>query len=314
MEKIERATLTKDEYQESHLAAPFGAWNPGSYRLLALFTGAMAAILYDIREEVIIIPLLGWEGYLLFQIMTGGLCVFSLYGSFYNRNKPRCLGPKAAFSWWGFWLRDFFMALVFLPFAIVVKRVLLSGAGEGLFIDLGGWETLFHPDTPLGKLIPLVLIGTLLVMFMGIMFYVPIWLFYRSLKSLWVQVRHGTTRAVFDRQVYAPGEQVNVQITSQQSSSKPDADRRVYLNYIEDLAVYPPASSKKYKRTYVYTQFQDTTPYFLKAGFSFELPRELTTASGTLIPDGPNGINYWEIIVEEPGTMYWARFLFTVKS
>ncbi|MEL6656903.1 MAG: hypothetical protein AAFY48_19765 [Bacteroidota bacterium] len=129
-----------------------------------------------------------------------------------------------------------------------------------------------------------------------------------------MQVRHGTIRAVFDRPVYAPGEQVNVQITSQQSSSKPDADRRVYLNYIEDLAVYPPASSKKYKRTYVYTQFLDTTPNLLKEGLSFELPQELKTATGTLTPDGPNGINYWEIIVEEPGTMYWARFLFTVKA
>ncbi|MEL6656904.1 MAG: hypothetical protein AAFY48_19770 [Bacteroidota bacterium] len=105
MKKIERDSVTKDEYQESHLASPFGAWNPGSYRLLALFTGAMAAILYGIREDVIAIPLLGWEGYLLFQIMTGGLCILSLYGSFYTvlpfaqkslgasstRNNSRCI-------------------------------------------------------------------------------------------------------------------------------------------------------------------------------------------------------------------------------
>ena len=310
---MERESVTKDEYQESHLASPFGGWSRSSYRFLALITGILAALLYENRKSIITLPLLGWEGYLFFQIMTAGVCIFSLYGAFYNRKSPSSLGSTASFTWWGFWLRDLFMALVFFPFAVVVIRVLLSGAGSGLFIDLGGWDALFHPDTPTGELIPLFLIGMLLVIIMLGLLYVPTLLFYRSLRSLLVQLKHGTSRLVFDQANYAPGEYLNVKITSRLSNRTPNANRRVFLNYIEDFAAVPPTSSKNYKRTYLHTEFQDVTLAELESGISFHLPAELHKAERTYIPTGPNGVNYWEVLVEEPEGLYWARFLFAVK-
>ena len=313
MDQIVRQSVTKDEYQESLLAAPFAGWSKGAYRLLAAFSGWLAVMIYASRISLIVQPMMGWPGYLLFQIMTGGICIIALYGSFYNRRSIKEIGQHATFNWWGYWVADFFMASVFFPFAIVVVRVMLSGAGQGLFIDLGGWEALFHPDTPLNRLIPLFLIGILLVMIMLGMFYIPIWLFYRSLLRLRLQLKHGTNQAFFDQALYHPGQSLQVKITSRLSVQAPEAMRRVFINYLEDFAVNPPGQSKNYQRKYLYSEFQEATLSELEQGILFSLPNTLAFEEGTMTPTGPAAGHYWEILVEEPGKMYWAQFFFKVE-
>lgn len=313
LEEITRVSLSKDQYQESHLAVPFGGWSRGSYRLLAVFAGAMALLLFEQREAVLNAPFLGWAGYLMFQIMFAGLCVFSLYGSFRNRRYRKDIGARSSFTWWGFWLRELFMATIFLPFAVVVTKVLFSGAGEGYFIELGGWPALFDPATPLAKIVPLFFIGFFMGLLVLLLFYLPLWMLYRSFGRLFIQFKHGLSTAIFDQDTYTAGTTLRVRLYSRQSSRAPMAERRVFLNYVEDLGNVPPPSSAKYKRNYRYTIYQDVNLQQMEQGLVFELPTEIEINGQPHVPTGPDRVHYWEVLVEEPESLYWARFFFVVK-
>lgn len=308
-----RPSLTADAYQESHLAAVFSAWSKKMYLFLGLFTGVMAVIVFVQREEIIPQPLMGWAGYYCAQIMTGGVSLMSLYGVITMKEKGQIDQGRSRFSWWGFWLRDFFMAAVFAPFAVIIWRVLASGAGEGAFIDLGGWDALMDPSTPIGQRIGLGLMALLIGAFLLVIALIPVWLFWRSMINLWVQFSHRTTIAEFDRKRYAPGETVTVEIKTG-TRKNPEDKRRVSMNLIQRPAdVQAPASKKGFMRNYLHSEYIDTTVEELANGVSFELPGSLPNAEVTSAHLGPDEVRYWEILVEAPLEKYWARFLFLVE-
>lgn len=308
-----RSSLTADAYQESHLAAVFSAWSRKMYLFLGLFTGAMAVMVFVQRGQIISEPFLGWVGYYFFQMLSAGIFFMALYGVFTVKERGEIDQGKAIFSWWGFWLRDFFMAAVFAPFALIVGRALFAGAGEGAFIDLGGWDGLTDPTTPWGPRIALGLMGLLILAFLLVMALIPLWLLWRSCGNLWIQLTKGTATAQFDAEQYAPGEPVTVAISNSHSGNPPTA-RRVFMNLIQRPAdVQAPASKKGFMRNYLHSEYQDTTVEDLANGLSFVLPASIPEGIVTSAHLGPDQVRYWEILVEVPQKKYWARFLFLVE-
>lgn len=308
-----RSSLTSDAYQESHLAAVFSAWSRKMYLFLGLFTGAMAVIVFVQRAEIIPQPLMGWAGYYFAQVLTGGMCLMSLYGVITMKQKGQIDQGRSRFSWWGFWLRDFYMAAVFAPFALLVGRALFAGAGEGAFIDLGGWDSLSDPATPWGQRILLGLMGLLILAFLLVMALIPLWLLWRSCGNLWIQLTKGTATAQFDAKQYAPGDSVSIAISNSRASN-PATARRVFMNLIQRPAdVHAPASKKGFMRQYLHSEYQDTTVENLANGLSFVLPDSIPEGIVTSAHLGPDHIRYWEILVEVPQEKYWSRFLFLVE-
>ena len=306
-------SVTTDGYQESHLAHIFITMPRGMHIFLALFSGSMSTVLYLNRDEIIAQPMLRLEGFLLFQILMFGIFLMSFYHVLWAKPRGHIEQGKVFFSWWGFWLRDLFLALVFFPFAVIMTRMPFSGSGKGLFIDLGGLNALFDANTPImQRAILAVVTFIILLVLLGIAF-IPIWLTWRSLVNLFIQLKYGTSTALFDSKSYAPGETLTVKITNA-SNLKPSAPRRVFINLLErPIRASAPPSSKGYHRNYLYSEFQDVTVRDLEQDLSFVLPNALMGKSITSQHQGPGEIRYWEILVEEPQRMYWARFLFLVE-
>ena len=310
---IKRASVTSDAYQESHLATVFNGWARGMYWFLALLTGSMAVAVYINQWQIIAAPLVGWAGYYFFLILTAGTFVISLYSALGAMEKGQIERGRVTFSWWGFWVRDFYMAAVFFPFAIIIGQVIFSGAGEGAFIDLGGWDSLLNSATPWSQRIVLGLMGLIIGGVVLVIGLIPVWLLWRSFINLGVQLKKGTTTALFDAMSYAPGEILTVEIKTAYKE-KPRASRRVFINLLQiDARAQPPPSKKKYQRHYLYSEYQDLTVEEQATGVSFVLPTSIPDSQPTSAHQDSDQIRYWEILVEEPQRLYWARFLFEVE-
>ncbi|MEO1628930.1 MAG: hypothetical protein AAFV25_27535 [Bacteroidota bacterium] len=314
MPKLHRVSTSTDAYQESHLISPSAGWPRGMYLLLALFTGAMAFGLFLRADHIIEQPLLGQAGYWLFQLMTAGVCVLGVNGFLWGGSTQNEHGKTVSFSWLGFFLRDAFMGAVFTPFAILITRLLFveKVTSKGLFADLGGWDAFSDPATPLMEKAILGGIIVLLAAVVLVLAFVPLWLFHRAFLNLLVILRRGNSRAIFAKDAFSAGEPVEVKILVDRPGPANET-RRVFLNCLQaQRGEYPP-SSKKYKRQYLYTDFCDFSVAELRQGISLELPFSMDGRPIQSDHQGNNKTRYWEILMEEPGKLHWARFFVLVK-
>ncbi len=310
---MNRSSLTTDSYQESHLAMPFTGWSRGMYIGLALFTGYLAVMVFLSRSTIEATPVFGRIGYFFFQLMTFGVCLIGLYGALGPTPDSLAMGQRKVFSWWGFFIRSLFMGALFLPFAIMIGQIIFSGAGTGLFIDLGGWEGLTDATKPWGPRLLLAGMGLLLGAVIVGLGLIPLWFLSQSLDNLGVIMRHGSTVANFDQAHYIPGSTVKLSVESGKAKST-DAPRRVFLNFILTQAGAQPASKKGYQREYLHSEYQDLNVSEMQEGFSFTLPERVPGHHVSSAHSNSPEIRYWEILVEEPDQRYWARFLFTVQD
>lgn len=310
---MNRSSVTTDLYQESHLATPFAGWSRSMYIVLSLFTGYMTVMIFLARESIEGTEFLGQIGYFFFQLMIFGVFLIGLYGALGPNPDNQAMGQRRVSSWWGFFIWSLFMGAVFLPFAIIIGRIIFSGAGEGLFIDLGGWEGLTDATKPWGPRLLLAGMGLLLgaaVVGLGL---IPLWFLSQSLDNLGIIMRYGTTVANFDQAYYPPGSTLKLNLEGGKSQS-PEAVRRIFLNFILAHPGVHPASQKGYQREYLHSEYQDLSLSELQESITFILPERVPGHHVSSAHSQSPEIRYWEILVEEPGQRYWARFLFTVKD
>lgn len=170
-----------------------------------------------------------------------------------------------------------------------------------------------NSSTPLEKRIVLGLIGLLIIGVILVFFYIPALLFWRSIVSLGVQLKKGNTVATFDADSYVSGETVTIKIKTV-AKEKLSTSKRVFVNLIQRNASYPmPSSTRGYRRVYLYSEFKDVTSEKLNSGVLFVLPVSIPGGQLTSAHLDKELIRYWEILVEEPKRLYWARFLFLVQ-
>lgn len=122
--------------------------------------------------------------------------------------------------------------------------------------------------------------------------------------------RHVRVTATFDRAAYRLGESLHIQVQDRLSENS-SLPYRVHLNHVEEKIVYTAGTrdaENKFKRHPTYNFFMDLSGADLHRGISLSLPKNALTVERitSLKNKRPR---YWEVLIEEHGGRFFARFL-----
>lgn len=122
--------------------------------------------------------------------------------------------------------------------------------------------------------------------------------------------RHVRVTATFDKATYRLGEQIKVQVRDR-LSERSEVPHRVHLSHVEEKVVYTggaKGTDSQIQRHATHNVYLDVTAAELHRGVTLTLPEPSPFAKRvTALRD--KRPRYWEVLVEEHGGRFYARFL-----
>ncbi|MFK7971679.1 MAG: hypothetical protein AB8F95_15035 [Bacteroidia bacterium] len=203
-------------------------------------------------------------------------------------------------------IRNALMVIWLIPLILFLGKLTFDflfpgGLKQGLETDWNGGGSSLMEKIFIG-------LGILLVYWIWITFIL------RTIRTSVMVFKHGKVTAIFDLDYYQIGGNVSVQVTDRNSNSEKQA-YRVHMNLVEEVVVKSGSGknrSAKYKRIFHHTDYQDVSPRELADGISFDLPESLPNKSVLTDMSNISKPYYWELLVEEQGAHFWARFFIQV--
>lgn len=122
--------------------------------------------------------------------------------------------------------------------------------------------------------------------------------------------RHVRLTAYFDRERYAPGEEVTMMLKDRQSFGSKRA-YRLHVNYVREKNIQSGKSAPLARSLYHYRTWPVTAGQ-LHDGFRFSLPASINTEKYLTNLGAKPYPCYWEVLIEEAGSHFYCRFFVNV--